>query len=64
MGNSYAKAYGQGLSLTNIKRVNLADNGLSDKGSASLVKGINQNMRELDLSSNRVGAATIEHMCK
>lgn len=41
MGNSYAKAYGQGLSLANIKRVNLADNGLNDKGSASLVKGIN-----------------------
>jgi hypothetical protein len=34
MGNAYAKAYGEGLSLANIKVVNLADNGLSDKGSA------------------------------
>jgi hypothetical protein len=63
MGNSYAKAYGQGLKLANIKRVNVADNGLNDGGSVALVKGINPNMRELDLSSNRVGAATIDHMC-
>ena len=37
MGNSYAQAYGKGLSLANIMKVNMADNGLSDRGSYQVI---------------------------
>lgn len=30
MGNSYATAYGQSLSLSKVKKVNVADNGLDE----------------------------------
>lgn len=33
MGNDYAMAYGQGLQLANVKKVNVANNRLSEKGS-------------------------------
>ena len=38
MGNDYAQAYGQGLQLAaNIRKLNFADNRLSEKGSFGIV---------------------------
>lgn len=45
MGNNYATAYGLGLQLsTTVKKVNLSDNRLSEKGSFEIIKGINKNI--------------------
>ena len=37
MGNNYAQAYGQGLSLSNIRKVNISDNRLNEKGSYGIL---------------------------
>jgi hypothetical protein len=56
MGNQYASAFSQGLQLSNnVRKVNVSDNRLSEKGSLELVKGLNKHIQELDLSNNRVG---------
>ena len=50
MGNSYAGALRDGLQLSKARRVIVADNNLSDKAGKEIVKGINKNVQEIDLS--------------
>ena len=64
MGNEYAQALGQSLNLSNVKKVNFSDNRLNERGSYNIVKGINKNVQELDLSSNKIGHESIDHICK
>ena len=63
MGNNYAHAFKEGLHLSNVRKVNVADNRLNEKGSFSLVKGLNRHVQEIDLSNNRIGTLSIEHIC-
>lgn len=51
MGNDYATAFGKGLHLAgNVKKLNFADNRLSEEGSFGIIKGINKGIQEIDLS--------------
>ena len=42
MGNRYAKAYGRGLSLLNVRKLNIAGNRLNEKGTYNILKGLNK----------------------
>ena len=46
-----------------MKKLVVADNRLNEKGSLSLVQGLNKHVQELDLSNNKVGQPTIHHIC-
>jgi Ran GTPase-activating protein (RanGAP) involved in mRNA processing and transport len=48
--------------LSHVRKVNLADNRLNEKGSFSLVKGLNKHVQEIDLSNNRIGSHSIEYI--
>ena len=48
--------------MSHIKKVNAADNRLNEKGSFSLIKGLNKHVQEIDLSNNRIGFHSIEHI--
>ena len=41
MGNRYAKAYGKGLQLMNVRKLNVAGNRLNEKGTYNILKGLN-----------------------
>ena len=62
MGDQYAHAFKEGLQLSHVRKVNLADNRLNEKGSFSLVKGLNKHVQEIDLSNNRIGSHSIEYI--
>ena len=62
MGDNYANAFKEGLQLSHVRKVNVADNRLNEKGSFSLVKGLNKHVQEIDLSNNRIGNLSIEHI--
>ena len=63
MGNNYAHAFKEGLQLSHVRKLNVADNRLNEKGTFSLVKGLNKHVQEIDLSNNRIGSLSIEHIC-
>ncbi len=50
MGDTYATAFSKGLSLSNVKKINLADNRLNEEGTVSFIKSLNQYVQEIDLS--------------
>jgi hypothetical protein len=62
MGDMYATAFKEGLKLSHVKKVNLADNRLNENGSFNLVKGLNKHVQEINLSNNKVGLLSIEHI--
>lgn len=62
MGDMYATAFKEGLKLSHVKKVNLADNRLNENGSLNLVKGLNKHVQEINLSNNKVGLLSIEHI--
>jgi hypothetical protein len=47
----------QGLKITNLKKLNLCDNEISDKGAQTLASGLfyTKNIENLDLSNNNIG---------
>eukprot|EP00347_Sterkiella_histriomuscorum_P020671 403336916 len=59
IGNKYADSLGSGLKLSQaISKVNLASNRLSPQGGISILKGLNPQIQELDLSNNDLGNCT------
>jgi len=65
MGDDYVTAFAKGLKISNtIRKVNLADNRLNEKGTIQVVKALNKYVQEVDLSENRVGNQTIEEISK
>ena len=62
MGNKYSQAFKKGLQLSHIRKLNVADNRLNEKGTFSLVKGLNKHVQEIDMSNNRIGTLSIEHI--
>lgn len=62
MGNLYATAFKEGLQLSHVRKVNVADNRLNEKGSFNLVKGLNKHVQEIDLSNNKIGSLSIDHI--
>jgi len=61
MGDDYVTAFAKGLKISNsIRKVNLADNRLNEKGTVQVLKALNKNVHEIDLSENRIGAQSIE----
>jgi hypothetical protein len=63
MGNRYAKAYGKGLQLMNVRKINLSSNRLNEMGSLNILKGINKGMvQEIDMSNNKLGAEAISYL--
>eukprot|EP00347_Sterkiella_histriomuscorum_P017331 403349792 len=63
MGNKYAKAYGQGLSLLETKKVNVSNNRLNERGTMSVLRGLNKKaVEDVDLSSNKVGLEGIKYI--
>ncbi len=62
MGNKYSRAFKKGLQLSHIRKLNVADNRLNEKGTFSLVKGLNKHVQEIDMSNNRIGTLSIEHI--
>lgn len=56
MGNKYAKAYSSGLQLLKTKKINVSNNRLDEKGTMSVLKGLNKSaVEDIDLSSNKMG---------
>ncbi len=62
MGDLYAAAFKEGLQLSHVRKVNVADNRLNEKGSFNLVKGLNKHVQEIDLSNNKIGSLSIDHI--
>ena len=62
MGNKYATAFKEGLKLSQVKKVNVADNRLNETGSFNLVRGLNKHVQEINLSNNKIGLPSIEHI--
>jgi hypothetical protein len=50
VSDAYAPAFSEGLKRTSAQKVNLQNNHLSEKGSYSILKGLNQQVKELTLS--------------
>jgi len=57
MGYDYASALGSGLKMSKIEKLNLASNRLKEKGTMKVLDNLNDAIREIDLSSNRIGAS-------
>ena len=63
MGNRYAKAYSQGLSLLETKRVNISNNRLNENGTMAVLKGLNKKVvEEIDLSHNKLGFEGMQYL--
>ena len=62
MGNKYATAFKEGLKLSQVKKVNVSDNRLNETGSFNLVRGLNKHVQEINLSNNKIGLPSIEHI--
>jgi len=62
MGNKYASAFKEGIKLSHVRKLNLADNRLNELGSFYLVKGLNKHVQEINMSNNKIGLPSIEHI--
>ena len=55
IGDKYAEALGHGLKHSMAHKVNLSQNRLKPTGALKIIEGMNSNIREIDLSDNRIG---------
>ena len=58
VGNKYADCLSKGFKLSqNISKINLSANRLDPTGGTHILKGLNFNIKEIDLSNNRLGSS-------
>ena len=55
MGDRYAEVFSNGLKYSAAQKLNLAQNRLKPNGGVQILKGINPQVREIDLSDNSLG---------
>ena len=58
IGNKYAEALSNGLKLCIVNKINLASNRLNPQGGLKVLQSLNFNVRELDLSNNKIGESS------
>lgn len=65
LGNTRAKILSTAIrSMDRLQKINLKGNGISDTGASSILNSVNrENLRVLDLSSNRIGSLGMESLC-
>ena len=54
IGNEQALALGKYMGVSNVEKVNLTGNRLLASGAFAIIKGINQTLRELNLSDAKL----------
>jgi hypothetical protein len=65
MGDEYVAAFAKGLKISStIRKVNLANNRLNEQGTLKFLRAVHKNVQEIDLSQNKIGAQSIDHICK
>lgn len=55
IGDKYADALGSGLKYSSASKVNICSNRLKPEGGLKIIKGLNTNIKDIDLSSNQLG---------
>jgi hypothetical protein len=64
MGDEYVTAFAKGLKISHsIRKVNLANNRLNEQGTLKFLRAVHKNVQEIDLSQNKVGTQSIDHIC-
>jgi Leucine-rich repeat (LRR) protein len=64
IGDKYAEALGNGLKYSTANKLNLAQNRLNPTGGLKILQGLNPNVKELDISDNKLGETNdcIDHL--
>lgn len=58
IGDKYAEALASGLKLAKAHKLNLSKNRIKPKGGIKILQGVNPEVKEIDLSDNRIGETT------
>jgi hypothetical protein len=64
IGDSYAKALSKSIQSLRPISIKLKGNHLSHKGASDLIENFSNNIKSIDLSTNKIGSQGIEKLCQ